>query len=229
MSLAPRVLGKVLHLRRKFKNNGDTVSNVMLDNIVWYSFPIAYPNLHTDTRVALAKIDNVKQNRKRYRRYVRGLVGDTIFSGDLCYLVSLTFRDDVLSDTVRSTRDRYAKNFLNSFCTDYFACLDFGKENGREHYHAIISTSEPMVKELHNRKAFYKLADAQKAWKYGFYSLRLIKLDNSGLYTTCNYALKSSDYAFKSLDEDNGVKPFHKRGVHHIEWHSSLPDERLPM
>jgi hypothetical protein len=43
-----------------------------------------------------------------------------------------------------------------------------------------------------------------------------------------NYALKSSDYAFKSADADTGIKPFHKRGVKHYREYDFSGYDTLP-
>ena len=36
------------------------------------------------------------------------------------------------------TRRTYIRRFLKEQCSDYVANIDFGEDNGREHYHAIV-------------------------------------------------------------------------------------------
>lgn len=59
-----------------------------------------------------------------------------------CIFLTLTFTDDTLSSTSETTRRRYVVEFLTQFNVPCIANKDFGKENGREHYHAIIQTSK---------------------------------------------------------------------------------------
>lgn len=58
-----------------------------------------------------------------------------------CIFLTLTFTDDVLCSTNSYTRRRYIVKFLSQFNAPCIANNDYGKENGREHYHAIIQLS----------------------------------------------------------------------------------------
>lgn len=57
-----------------------------------------------------------------------------------CIFLTLTFTDDTLSSTSETTRRRYIVSYLSQFNVPCIANKDFGKENCREHYHAIIQT-----------------------------------------------------------------------------------------
>lgn len=58
-----------------------------------------------------------------------------------CIFLTLTFTDETLDNTSDTTRRRYIVKFLSQFNVPCIANKDFGKENGREHYHAIIQSS----------------------------------------------------------------------------------------
>ena len=58
-----------------------------------------------------------------------------------CIFLTLTFTDEMLSNTQSSTRRRYIVGFLSQFGVPCIANKDFGKLNGREHYHALIQIS----------------------------------------------------------------------------------------
>lgn len=60
-----------------------------------------------------------------------------IMSGS-CIFITLTFRDDVLNNTSVQTRHDYIKRFLNSLHCEYVANIDYGSQNEREHYHALV-------------------------------------------------------------------------------------------
>ena len=214
----------ILRLRRKYKNNNDYGNNKILDYILWYSIPIVYPNYRIDSSVAISSIKKQSKRRWRYRKYVKGLVLTADVNNLPCFLVSLTFSDSVLDSTESSSRKQYVSRYLKSVSEDYFACIDFGKQKGREHYHAIISTSLEAEEFLVKRRSFFKFKDSCFDWSYGFMSLRKIKTDEFDIYKTLNYALKASNYAYKSAD--SGIKPFHKAGVTHIELVENI--EELP-
>lgn len=58
-----------------------------------------------------------------------------------CVFLTFTFSDDTFSRTSPTTRRRYVRQFLDNYGA-YVANIDFGSQNGREHYHAILQTSE---------------------------------------------------------------------------------------
>lgn len=73
--------------------------------------------------------DRVKRARKKI---------ESILAIGPCVFLTLTFTDKVLETTSIDTRKKYVKRFLHTISSDYVANIDFGKENGREHYHAIV-------------------------------------------------------------------------------------------
>lgn len=57
-----------------------------------------------------------------------------------CLFLTLTFTDEVLRKTTEDTRRQAVRRYLKSFGVPYVANIDYGKKNGREHYHAVIQT-----------------------------------------------------------------------------------------
>lgn len=55
-----------------------------------------------------------------------------------CFFLTLTFSDSALARTSASTRRQNVTRFCDSISDDYVANIDFGSENGREHYHAVV-------------------------------------------------------------------------------------------
>lgn len=55
-----------------------------------------------------------------------------------CLFLTLTFTDLTLNNTSEATRKKYVKNYLKSVSDYYVANIDYGGQNGREHYHAIV-------------------------------------------------------------------------------------------
>lgn len=54
-----------------------------------------------------------------------------------CLFLTLTFRDEVLSNTNTDTRRQYVRRYLQQFGS-YVGNIDYGNEHDREHYHAIL-------------------------------------------------------------------------------------------
>lgn len=77
-----------------------------------------------------------KRNTRLYYR-----IKSMLTSGN-CLFLTLTFTDEVLRKTSEIVRRKYVIWFLGQFKTKYIANIDYGKKNGREHYHAVILLDE---------------------------------------------------------------------------------------
>lgn len=86
----------------------------------------------------------IKSNRERVRRLRNKL--DYLISNFDAHFITFDFNDNFLNSTITKTRRRYISRFLNSLNTPYVANVDYGSENGREHYHAVIGCKVPKDK-----------------------------------------------------------------------------------
>lgn len=207
MHLTPKFVS--LYKKLKLKYPGKWYEGYQ-QQILWNSLDL-YPDFYSEYCVIDKLLQKQHSRRKRVRKYIRNMIVHRGY--DIPCLVSLTFTDDCLNSTIFSTRKDYVREFLNELFTDWFACVDYGKKNGREHYHAIALLSFRVKFFTFEKKGkkfilpIYSLLD----WAYGFYSIRPLDIDPSDIYKSLNYAFKSSFYAFKSSTDS--VKPFHKRGL----------------
>lgn len=88
-------------------------------------------------------IDEIRQDfcrlaeseRRKHLR-IKSIVYDLLQSE--CLFLSLTFTDEFLNSNNYVNRRRKVREYLNSLGCHYIANIDFGKLNGREHYHAIV-------------------------------------------------------------------------------------------
>lgn len=80
-----------------------------------------------------------KINHSLYHRNmrVRQKIQNILINYDKCYFLTLTFTDSILASTSEETRRRYVARWLKDNCIEYLANIDYGKEKGREHYHAV--------------------------------------------------------------------------------------------
>lgn len=208
-------------LVHKYELRHNDIALNQLRRVMWYSVPVVYPDYQRDMRIINAEWEKLRKRKGRWLKYVIEMSR----TFDELYLVSLTFDDETLETTNFETRKKRVRDWLNANTVDYFACVDYGKVNNREHYHAIVSFAQTGVRayyddriELHSEKhgktAFYRLPE-ERAWPFGFYSIRAVPLDTSDTKRSAFYAMKSASYAFKNANDDNDTRPFHKRGVEH--------------
>lgn len=96
-----------------------------------------YYNSHNNKEWKEAeKINNATYHRsKRLKQRI-----EIMLAFNKCQFLTLTFTDKVLASTSELTRRRYVTRYLDSLNgSDYVANIDFGEENGREHYHAVVA------------------------------------------------------------------------------------------
>lgn len=98
-----------------------------------------------------------KNYYKRSRRYF-DKVRWILENHETVVFVTLTFTDEALKRTSELTRRRQVAYALKGCCADYIGNIDYGKKNGREHYHALV-TSEFNPKQ----------------WKYGNVQVDYVK------------------------------------------------------
>lgn len=118
---------------------------------------------------------------------LRCRISDLLEIGD-CIFVTLTFTDDVFSNTNVTTRRKYVTLFLSSVSCHYVANIDFGAENGREHYHAIVVRSADIDCSL---------------WKYGAINFR--RIHNKNKTALAKYIAKLTNHAIKETTRRNHV------------------------
>ena len=61
------------------------------------------------------------------------------------YFITLTFNDYVLKNTTKQERLNIIKRYLNNQTDKYILNCDYGKTNGREHYHALSIAKDKFI------------------------------------------------------------------------------------
>lgn len=120
------------------------------------------------------------QNHRTWR--LKDRVSDIVQNYSKPTFVTLTFSDEVFERTSKETRRRYVRRFLVSQSgkkSPYVANIDFGKEKGREHYHAVCSFEvDPW------------------AWKYGILDVERIRKSSKPI-VLAKYVSKLTNHAIK--------------------------------
>ncbi len=93
---------------------------------------------------AYSECEKIIKARYKKASRVRSKISQMLRNNETVVFLTLTFTDDTLRNTTDETRRRYVTRFLKSFASDYVANIDFGKNNGREHYHAVANALAPL-------------------------------------------------------------------------------------
>lgn len=173
------------------------------DDVYWHysnSLFTMYES-YLDFHLGMKKLANLRTRKYRWKKRVKSMCGEL-------YLVTLTLDENHIK--LKEIRQRVTRAL--SYFDDYYACADYGKKNGRLHYHAICSLfyykaiSNACNYRFHKRKFFCDLKGFD--WSLGYYSICPIVLYSD---KTFNYAFKSASYAFKRAEEGiDDTRPFGK-------------------
>lgn len=136
------------------------------------------------------KINDASRARtKRLKDRIRSIIEnyDSTF-------VTLTFTDETLKNTSFETRKRYVIRYLKSYGVPYVANVDYGKEHGREHYHAVIGTQSLNYKDWNTNGAINGKKIVKKT-----------NLDSNGDLKLAKYITKLTNHAIKETCRRNAL------------------------
>ena len=134
----------------------------------------------------------INLNRSCYKRRerIKNRIEKSILSGKAIFL-TLTFTDETLAKTNDETRRKYVRRYLKEQCSCYVANIDFGSENGREHYHALV---EPIGDAI----------DYEPWHEYGCIKGEVVRSTKDDVVRTTKYVAKLTNHALK---ETAGISP----------------------
>ena len=98
-----------------------------------------------------------------------------------CLFLTLTFNEYSLEHNSAVSRRTAVRKYLKSFNAPYVGNIDFGKRNGREHYHAVIGIDK---------------VDYSK-WTYGAINGIKIRNETDDLTRISKYIAKLTNHAIK--------------------------------
>lgn len=110
-----------------------------------------------------------------------------------CTFLTMTFTDDYLARTSVGTRRQSISRFLNSLECPYIGNIDFGKENGREHYHAVVGCVVP------REKIFEYIT------KFGNIDLSRVRASKNDYKRLAKYVSKLANHAVKVTTKRNSI------------------------
>lgn len=123
--------------------------------------------------------------RKRQGR-LRKRIENMITNND-CLFLTLTFTDDVLSSTSFDTRKKYVLRFLNNLNCAFVGNVDYGSENGREHYHCVVACDNVSCND----------------WHYG--AINFKRIINKNSLALAKYVAKLTNHALKESTNNSRI------------------------
>lgn len=150
------------------------------------------------------KSERVSRYRDRIETMI--LISNKFQLKYIAYFITLTFTDDVLNNTQEHIRRKYVARCLNEFSIYYLANIDYGSENEREHYHAMI------LVEASNFKNYLYTNENNKrsitTWKqYGYSSIKPVIVPEDSI-KLAKYMNKLTNHRFKNnLDINRLIYP----------------------
>lgn len=142
--------------------------------------------------IALSILHGTWKKEQRIKERTKSIVtqGQALF-------LTLTFTDETLRNTTAETRRTYVRKFLKAQCEVYVANIDFGGQNGREHYHALVRCDRVNFKGWH---------------KYGAINGERVRTTENDLKRTAKYIAKLSKHAIKET-AGKGVRIIYSRNT----------------
>ena len=135
----------------------------------------------------------IKINNASYKKVQRlkHRISKMLIEGN-CIFLTLTFSQQTLDNTTTHERRKAVVRFLKTCSSSYVANIDFGKDNEREHYHAIVLTNSVNYKEWN---------------KFGIINGERIRLkgDNKDSERLSKYITKLTNHAIKETTKRNAV------------------------
>ena len=176
--------------RLKHKDEPEKIKQ--LERIIWKSVPIVYPNWNWE----MGEIENAIKNRKLAKWRTKKYLEEMVECYDHLYFVTLTFTDEVLNNTDEKTRRTYVARYLKKQVRCYYANIDYGAQNEREHYHAVVSDTVNFAE-----------------WTHGGINAKKMRYNKSDIKRISTYMRKLTNHAHKL----GTGKAFHSRGLKDVD------------
>lgn len=131
------------------------------------------------------------ESRRKKKERIQTKIEQLVESGKALFL-TLTFREEVFMTTSKDTRRQYVRKYLKKYSGLYVANIDYGEDNGREHYHAIVDG----VSDLDFKQWFEK---------YGAIHMRHIRTKNQQAEILSRYITKLTNHTIKNSTNNERV------------------------
>lgn len=116
------------------------------------------------------------EQRSKIEHHVKFLFERSINQESVLMFGTFTFDDDALMKKA-DTRKQKVRRTLSKCADDFIMNIDYGTENEREHYHAIIEFDVKRDELYQDENGHWRDKEIDKLYGFGFYSLVPVRLD----------------------------------------------------
>lgn len=138
----------------EFRENGVLMPNIERYNGVLTKNELFTECLENGLNKELLEAYKINEAYWKRLRRLKQRVNEMLTSGP-CLFLTLTFTDETLQNTTEKKRRVAVSRYLKQFNCKYIANIDFGAENHREHYHAVIQCKSVDTTSWHKYGAIY--------------------------------------------------------------------------
>lgn len=191
---------------RKIRNDIFSTRNQLLDELAYCSEDWCDTIYHMSRDEAF-ECEHIRKCAASQRQKIEEHLRFLIRGNWDVYFMTFTFNDDCLDRTKEKTRREKIARLLNKFCDDYILNIDYGKENEREHYHAVISVLDSKKKRQRIGKGrLYRFPYLDENYKYGFYTAEIVNTHEDDGKKLARYITKLTLHSVKVRQSYVSVK-----------------------
>lgn len=175
--------------------------------LMWQEYVIIATKLEYECPSLYKEMIKIVNADRQRRLRLKNRISRILEKGN-AYFVTLTFNDDVLANTQPHIRRKYASELIRDISNDYVGNIDFGKKNGREHYHFVLHTDTFNNLEYKKTRDGYisSYAVSIDSWsKNGLYFIKQCGNSDSDSTALAKYTTKLTNHAIKETTKRNAL------------------------
>lgn len=179
------------------------------ERLLWQEYIVVASNIECKHPLMYKEMIRIINADKRRRQRLKIRISRILQKGNAHFL-TLTFNDETLASTKPETRREYVYRLCKSISNDYVGNIDFGKKNGREHYHVVISTDAfkdceyKYIKGVGYSSNYASSIDDEWS-KRGFYFIRQCGDTDNDSDALAKYTTKLANHAVKETTKRNAL------------------------
>ena len=136
------------YMIEQYRENGVLMPRLERYNDVLTTSELFAECIEKDLHKELYEAFKINEAYWKRQQRLRQRINDMLLLGP-CLFLTLTFNDDALQKTTPKQRRVAVSRYLKQFDCKYIANIDFGFENHREHYHAVIQSKKIDLSSWH--------------------------------------------------------------------------------
>ena len=145
----------------------------------------------------IVECERIRNNLQRQRKKIEDHLNFLSKGNWNLYFLTLTLSEKCIETTSYKTRKTTITRLLSSFCDDFILNVDYGLENEREHYHAIIVVKKKNTNVSQDEDGHIVIEPLENGYKYGFYRAEEIRCGSEDTARLSKYIAKLTMHSLK--------------------------------